>query len=372
MVFRRTKKLANGTTRTYPSWWFQFKRNGVLYRVNTKQSDKQTAVELEAEHRTKIARGEADFHDARNTPTLKQFHSQFLDAIKTRSAKPRTIEYYTDRMKALLAFPPLANARLDQINESLIEKFVLASKNARATTNRNLAVLRRALRLAQEWRIIHRVPRVRLLPGERTRDFVLRRNQENAYLDACDETLRDAATIMLDTGLRVGECLGLRWNDVALQPGAGRKFGYVRIRAGKTANARRAVSLTPRASGVLKRRLEAVAVNELVFPGRSLDKPMLASSLAHRHASVRASLKLPSDFVIHSLRHTFLTRLGEAGADAFTIMRIAGHSSITVSARYVHPSDDAMEAAFERLEGHTTVTPSKALHATASKQNAGA
>lgn len=76
--------------------------------------------------------------------------------------------------------------------------------------------------------------------------------------------------------------------------------------------------------------------------------------------------------MIHSLRHTFLTRLGEAGADAFTIMRIAGHSSITVSARYVHPSDGAMEAAFERLGGHTGGTRKMALLATDSKQSAGA
>ena len=45
-----------------------------------------------------------------------------------------------------------------------------------------------------------------------------------------------------------------------------------------------------------------------------------------------------------------LTRLGEAGADAFTIMRIAGHSSVTVSQRYVHPTPEGMERAFERLE----------------------
>jgi hypothetical protein len=45
-----------------------------------------------------------------------------------------------------------------------------------------------------------------------------------------------------------------------------------------------------------------------------------------------------------------LTRLGEAGVDAFTIMRIAGHSSITVSQRYVHPSPAALERAFEKLE----------------------
>ena len=45
-----------------------------------------------------------------------------------------------------------------------------------------------------------------------------------------------------------------------------------------------------------------------------------------------------------------LTRLGESGVDAFTIMRIAGHSSITVSQRYIHPTPEAVERAFERLQ----------------------
>jgi len=59
---------------------------------------------------------------------------------------------------------------------------------------------------------------------------------------------------------------------------------------------------------------------------------------------------LRKDFVIHSLRHTMLTRLGEAGADAFTIMRIVVHSSVTVSQRYVHPTPESPERAFERLQ----------------------
>ena len=46
--------------------------------------------------------------------------------------------------------------------------------------------------------------------------------------------------------------------------------------------------------------------------------------------------------LIHSLKHTMLTRLGEAGADAFTIMRIAGHGSVTTSQRYVHPTQEGM------------------------------
>jgi len=85
-----------------------------------------------------------------------------------------------------------------------------------------------------------------------------------------------------------------------------------------------------------------------VFPGDG-ENAFLATSLNHQHQKVRATLGLPSDFVLHSLRHTFLTRLGEAGVDAFTIMRIAGHSTITVSQKYVHPSTEAMERAFQRL-----------------------
>jgi integrase len=46
--------------------------------------------------------------------------------------------------------------------------------------------------------------------------------------------------------------------------------------------------------------------------------------------------------VLYSLRHTFLTRLGESGCNVWTLARIAGHSSIAMSARYVHPSEDSV------------------------------
>jgi hypothetical protein len=59
---------------------------------------------------------------------------------------------------------------------------------------------------------------------------------------------------------------------------------------------------------------------------------------------------MPEDFVVHSLRHTMLTRLGLPGVDAFTIMKMAGPSCITISQRYVHPSPESVERAFEKLE----------------------
>ena len=49
-----------------------------------------------------------------------------------------------------------------------------------------------------------------------------------------------------------------------------------------------------------------------------------------------------------------LTRLGESGCDAWTLARVAGHSSVAISSRYVHPSEDAVLAAISRLGGHSS------------------
>jgi len=102
-------------------------------------------------------------------------------------------------------------------------------------------------------------------------------------------------------------------------------------------------------------------------------RPMLNSSLDHLHREQREALKMLGEFVLHSLRHTCGTRLGEAGADAFTIMRLMGRSSVTVSQRYVHPTPEALERAVERLESlnrKATKRPAEdgtsQLHATAS------
>ena len=74
-------------------------------------------------------------------------------------------------------------------------------------------------------------------------------------------------------------------------------------------------------------------------------------------------LRLNGEFVVRSMRRTALTRLGEAGVDAFTLRRSAEHASISTTQRYVHPSDHAMEAAFERLQvaqgGHLVVPPAR-------------
>jgi integrase len=215
--------------------------------------------------------------------------------------------------------------------------------------NRELATLRRLLRLAQEWKILDRLPRIRLLRGERNREFVLTHGLEPKYLQAAPQPLRDVAILILETGVRPGDAVGLQWPDVRLQTAVNAKHGYLVIRGGKSRNAKRNLRLTARAPDMLKSR-NAGAKSAWVFPGDAPEAAILGTSQDHQHDDVRTALNLPKDFVIHSLRHTMLTRLGEAGADAFSIMKIAGHSSVTVSQRYVHPTPEGMDRAFDRLE----------------------
>lgn len=82
---------------------------------------------------------------------------------------------------------------------------------------------------------------------------------------------------------------------------------------------------------------------------------------------MRQALGLPADAVIHSFRHTFGTRLGKAGADAITIMRAMGHSSVIVSQKYIHPTPGAMERAHEQLDA-ASQRPNAALPGSEKRQ----
>jgi len=88
---------------------------------------------------------------------------------------------------------------------------------------------------------------------------------------------------------------------------------------------------------------------------RSTRSTIRRSSKAKRRRQsrkMRRSSRRIRAFVLYSFRHTFLTRVGESGCDAWRLARIAAHNSIAISSRYVHPSEDVVLDAMARLGGH--------------------
>lgn len=345
-------------------YWYDFTFNGTRYQESTKTGNLRAAEKIENKAKTDLALGRYGLVAIKPGPALKDYAEKFREFVRTRNAAhPATVAFYLEKLERLLEFHPLANARVNLINEKLIEEYVVYRllKVGKATVNRELATLRRLLRVAMNThKLVTRVPVIGLLPGEVPRDFVLNYTQEAVYLSVAEDTIRDFAILSLDTGVRAGEGVGLQWDDVIFDPARGAKYGYIFVRRGKTKNAARRLSMTPRVRTMLEMRREFLPEETHVFPGRSKGTAIRVSSVDHQHLRARVAAnagkrlepaeKLPTGFVVHSLRHTFATRLGESGADAFTIMQILGHSSVTISQRYVHPTPATLESAFERLE----------------------
>jgi hypothetical protein len=136
-------------------WWYKFTWNGELIRKSTKQTNKRIAEQMEAAHRTALAKGEVGIREKKPIPSLAKFaDDKFLPFVRaTKSEKPRTIAFYETTVANLKSFPKLANLPLDRINSEVLGEFVAFRRSANmkvSTINRELATVRRIFHLAQE------------------------------------------------------------------------------------------------------------------------------------------------------------------------------------------------------------------------------
>jgi len=363
----------------------KFKHDGRLIVKRTKATTAKAARNIEGQIRSELAMGHFEILKPRpESPTLADFlKKDFTTFNESRFAeKPSTLAYYAYGVKQLSA-SDLGKLKLSEITSQHAAGFAAAhSKLSKSTVNCGLRTLRRALNLALEWGKLEHKPKMSLAKGERQRDRILTEGEFLAYRDACRQPWRDVVTLLYGTGMRPGEAYALRWEHVLLN-GTG---GLIQIVAGKTQAARRLLPMVPEVYRMLTERSETQKhpTEGWVFPSGSAcghfdessaknqhiaalhafaaaHKSMkseksvseiakaakIEESLVHVHYGViEAGLKA---FPPYTLRHTALTRLAEAGCDAFTLAKIAGHSSITITQRYCHPQAEAIERAFAKL-----------------------
>jgi integrase len=311
---------------------------------------------MESAHRTSLAKGEVGIRirEKKSVPTLADFITQRFEPFAEASTSSKTwLDYYRPGIRTIQAYKPLANLCLNEITSEKGADFAAwrqASGRQVSSVNSSLQVLRRVMRLAAQWGAIDTSPLIKMLPGERHREHVVKCEEEARYLAAAPEPLASVAAILVDTGVRPDECYRLRWESVTWTNG---RNGTILVTHGKTTAARRVLPLTLRARNILQGRWEAAGSPAegwvWAAPTRSGHFEKSTIKKQHRRALTLSRVR---PFVLYSLRHTFLTRLGESGCDAWTLARIAGHSSVGISSRYVHPSEDAVLAALDRLSGH--------------------
>ena len=367
MIFKRGKQGI---------YWYEFMWKGDRVRKSTGQRNPRVARQIESAHKTSLAKGEVGIRERKPVPTFQEFSVRFLKWVAVeRAQKPRTVSFYKVRVRFLLAFESLRNSTLDEIDEALVAKFVEWRKGCAKTkttrrgngrvefsslnrpigvcsVNRELAVLRRMLHVAREWKVIPAVPVIHLLPGERMSERVLTHAEEEIYLAATPSLLRIFSSIAVDTGLGPEEILRMRWENIHFEPAGDAQFGYVHNPYGKTKWRKRNLPMTARVKALLNMRFETAEkpAQGWVFLASDGEGHLSYNTIKCQHDRTLERLKSVKRFRLYDLRHTYLTRLGEAGADAFTIRKMAGHSSILTSQRYVHPTPERVEQAVSRLE----------------------
>jgi integrase len=331
-------------------YWYKFMWKGKLVRESTKQGNDKIARQMESAHRTSLAKGEVGIREKKAAPTLKEFLKQeFLPYAETaHTAKPLTLRYYKQGAQMLLA-SKIAGIAIDQISDQNAQHFAAEhAKLSPSGINRGLRTLRRVLNLAYQWGRMDKPARIFLAKGEHQRDRVLTDKELSVYLAACPQPWRDCATIIAEEGMRPGEVFVLQWEHVMLN-GRG---GLIRIADGKSKAARRVLPMTPNVYALLKARSEAAGrpCEGWVFPSGSSEGHFNGDVAKDHHtrALTDSAVQRSEPYI---LRHTALTNLAKKGADAHTLARIAGHSSIVITMRYVHPQADAIERAFAMAHG---------------------
>jgi integrase len=340
-------------------WWYDFQLNGVRVRESSGLTQRSAAAQAEAIRRADLARGLADTGLSNPCSKFDEFAQKEFAVWSENQHRehPSTHERYMRSVKVLVRH--LGQHPLDMISSGDVERFkVVRSKqqrmNARekrtitpAGVNRDLAVLRILFNLAIRMRKAKMNPAVgvRLLPEHNLRMRVISLEEEAAYLAAASQPLRDMATLILETGMRPGEVLHLRREDVNLE------IGFLQIPRGKTPFAQRTIPLTKRAFTVFSRRVSQ-ATTEWLFPSRNdPHRPIGWLRKAHLIALRKVGINPP--FRLYDLRHTALTRMAMAGVDLPTLRELAGHASIQMTMRYLHPTPEHKRRAIQKLENFT-------------------
>jgi integrase len=146
-------------------------------------------------------------------------------------------------------------------------------------------------------------------------------------------------------GFRPSEVFALRWSHVFFNEDG---TGLIQVMEGKSKAAHRMLPMTSRVYELLRGLHEANGrpSEGWIFPSSSECGHFTGDAAKDQHKKALTDSGVKA-FVPYTLRHTALTNLGgKAGGDVFVLARIAGHSSITATQRYIHPQADAINRVF--------------------------
>jgi integrase len=337
-------------------WWMSYILEGKQVCESTRTRNKRLAQKILDKRKGEIVERRFRLPKS-NPPRLEAFSKEFLDSIRHQNTKKR----YTSSVVNLRAH--FGNVRLSEFSVAGIEDFKAArlADNVRAATvNRDLAVLRRMLRIAERRGLITSAPvrEIEMLEErkERRQPHILTFEEEDKLLAAAPDYIRVLVILILETGMRSGrEALSLTWEDVDFAD------EVIRIRQSKSLAGVRSVPMSSRCKAELLRwrGLLGPEFSAFVFANPHRTETHL-KNIRRAWPKVLEAAGLEY-FWVYDLRHTFASRLTEAGVSPLFVAQIMGHSSPNILQTYAKAIDEYRRSAISKLE---TLRESQAVQST--------
>lgn len=312
-------------------WWMSFTHRGKQVRKPTNVKDKKLAEKIYHKVMTQLAEGQWLDKLEGEDKTFKELADKYINEY----AKLNKRSWQKDQERLNNHLIPFFG---ELIVTEISPKVISAYKGHRyqkdispSTINRELTIMKHMYTMAVrewEWCRDNPVKRVRMEKEGPPRDRWLTYEEEKRLLDTCPAWLKEIVTFALNTGMRQGEILGLRWKDVNLFK------GIVILDMTKNGE-RRSIPLNKTTWELLKTKAKVrYLAGDYVFTNDAGNK-MDGGNLRTDYMKVLKKAKIEA-FTFHDLRHTFATRLVQRGIDLYKVQKLLGHRDNKTTQRYAH------------------------------------
>lgn len=303
--------------------------------------------------------------------TVMEFVDVWMETFKKNSVKSSSFGRLETSKKALAGYE-IAGRKICDVNFFDIQKYVnqlVEDGYGINTIKKQLRIVTSPLKMAAAMRIIQADPSIGVkLPNEtkvkkQTKEVIAYTNEEQ------DRLFKRVAVspmnvgymgilFMIETGLRSGELLALKWKDVQLDrsrihvhatilnPMSNKHAEYQD--SPKTKSSNRIIPLTSKAKAILKRLMEE-RQNEWVFERHDGDGRYSYKQLMYRTKKLCREAGVPY-YGEHVFRHTFATNCYYKGIDVKILSRMMGHSSVSVTYNtYINLYGDGFDEMYAAL-----------------------
>jgi len=321
------------------TWWISYRAKGRTHRKRI-GPDRKLALAVERKTLTDIARGVFLEPEAECTTRLRELAADYWKHLRVTRRRPEVVDKEERAVEPLLAH--LGDVVLTDIKTGDVDAWC-QSEAARgikpSTVQRRVAILSGMLSFGVRTEKLKVKPRMPALHFDNAVEHFVTRDQARAILSQIvNLVFRDAVELLLCTGLRRGEVLGLTW---AMVDGTRRMLNLPPELC--KSNKGRRVPLNDAAVAVLERRkMDYREDLPWVFTFRR--DQVSGSSLSGTFARAASDAGMP-EVRLHDCRHSFASALVQAGVDLLTVATILGHQDLAQTRRYSHLAPDGLARA---------------------------